>query len=492
MTANNGAQKQSKDLHSGEKSREKKKLILNAFVMTSSAHFSSGLWTHSRNQTTDYKKLKFWIDLAQLLDKADFHALFVADVLGVYDVYKDSANVGSSISSGAQFSINDSLYAVSAMTAATKNLIFGIIVSIIYELSYALARRFSIVDHLVESRVAWNIVISYLESAARNLELETQIEHDERYRIADEYINVVYKLWEDSWRDDAIVLNKKTGQYAILDRVRQIHHRGKYFNVSGPHLCEPSRQRTPLLFQTGTSKSGKEFNAKHAEAIFLNEHLSEQVRTSVDAIRSLAKKKYDRNSGHIKMICEMMIIVAKTNETAHTKRKELLSYEDKKRALTLFEGFIEIDLSTYSDDEDFRFTKASAVQSIVNDWTNIVSETDNLKWNKKTIAELLILDDIVAIVVDSLKTVVNELKRWVEVVDVNDFNLCHIINSGSYEDIIDLVLPELQRRELFRSKIEQEGVTAREAYLEFSWLLEDHPDSRFRWHAGEEAPIYAT
>ena len=105
--------------------------------------------------------------------------------------------------------------------------------------------------------MAWNIVISYLESAARNLELDTQIEHDERYRIADEYMDVVYKLWEGSWRDDAVVQDMKTGQYAIPDRVRQIHHKGKYFNVPGSHLCEPSRQRTFLLFQAVPRNRGK-------------------------------------------------------------------------------------------------------------------------------------------------------------------------------------------------------------------------------------------
>ncbi|KAL8791972.1 MAG: hypothetical protein Q9195_005461 [Heterodermia aff. obscurata] len=492
MATKNGAQDQSKDLGDGERSKEKKKLILNAFVITSPAHLSPGLWTHPRNQTADYKKLKFWTDLAQLLDKAGFHALFVADVLGGYDVYKGPANMGPAIPSGAQFPINDPLYAVPAMAAVTKNLVFGITASTTYDLPYALARRFSTVDHLTDGRVAWNIVTSYLESAARNLGLDTQVEHDERYRIADEYMDVVYKLWEGSWRDDAVVQDTKTGQYAIPDRVRQIHHKGKYFNVPGPHLCEPSRQRTPLLFQAGTSKSGKEFGAKHAEAIFIGGQLPEKVRTSVDAIRSLAKEKFDRDPRHIKLICGISVIVAETDEAAQAKRQELLSYGDKEGALALFGGWTGIDLSTYSDDEDFRFTKLPAIQSIVNGWASTVPGTDNLKWNKKTIAEFLILGGMMANVVGSPKTVADELERWVAVADVDGFNLSHITNPGSFEDIIELLLPELQKRGIFRSEIEQEGVTAREAYLGTPWLLEDHPGSRFRWHAGENPPSYAT
>ena len=150
------------------------------------------------------------------------------------------------------------------------------------------ARRFSTVDHLAEGRVAWNIITSYLDSAARNFGLDTQVPHDERYDIAEEYMEVVYKLWEGSWRDDAAVRNQDTGEFALARRVRQIHHNGKHFNAPGPHICEPSPQRTPFLFQAGTSKAGKEFGAKHAEAIFVGGQTPEKVRISVDALRDLS------------------------------------------------------------------------------------------------------------------------------------------------------------------------------------------------------------
>lgn len=172
----------------------KKELLLNAFVMTSPGHLSPGLWRHPRNQTEDYNKLSFWTGLARRLDAAGFHAMFIADTLGAYDVYKGPANVDPALASGAQFPVNDPLYAVPAMAAATRNLVFGVTASTTYDAPYALARRFSTVDHLAEGRVAWNVVTSYLESAARNFGLETQVEHDERYRIADEYMDVVYKV----------------------------------------------------------------------------------------------------------------------------------------------------------------------------------------------------------------------------------------------------------------------------------------------------------
>lgn len=175
-----------------------KELLLNAFVMTTPGHLSPGLWRHPRNQTADYNKLKFWTSLAQTLDAAGFHAMFIADTLGAYDVYRGPANPNPALAAGAQFPVNDPLYAVPAMAAATKNLVFGVTASTTYDAPYALARRFSTVDHLAEGRVAWNVVTSYLESAARNFGLATQVEHDERYRIADEYMDVVYKVSNQS------------------------------------------------------------------------------------------------------------------------------------------------------------------------------------------------------------------------------------------------------------------------------------------------------
>lgn len=172
----------------------KKELILNAFVMNCPGHLSPGQWKNPRNKTADYNRLSFWTDLAKYLDDAGFHCMFIADVLGAYDVYKGPANVDPTLASGAQFPVNDPLYTVPAMAAVTKNIVFGVTSSTTYDAPYALARRFSTVDHLADGRVAWNIVTSYLDSAARNFGLDTQIEHDERYRIAEEYMEVVYKV----------------------------------------------------------------------------------------------------------------------------------------------------------------------------------------------------------------------------------------------------------------------------------------------------------
>lgn len=467
----------------------KKQLILNAFVMNTPGHLSPGLWRHPRNHTDQYKKLSFWTSLAQLLDKAGFHAMFIADTLGAYDVYKGPANFEPALAAGAQFPVNDPLYLVPAMAAVTKSLVFGVTASTTYDQPYALARRFSTVDHLSGGRVGWNIVTSYLESAARNHGLSTQIEHDKRYEIADEYMDVVYKLWEGSWRDDAVLADREKATYAVQGRVRDIKHEGAYFKVPGPHICEPSPQRTPLLFQAGTSGAGRNFGAKHAEAIFVGAQTPDKVRASVDAIRNLAKETYGRDPYHIKIIAGISVIIAETDEAAEAKHEELLKYGDREGALALFGGWTGIDLSKYSDDEDFRFTEVPSVRSIVNRWAETVPGSDNLKWTKTRIVDFLLLGGMMPKIIGGPKKVADELEKWATEGDVDGFNLSHATNPGSFEDIIDFLIPELRQRGLLHQEAE-DGATARKVFFGQDGLLSDHYGSRFHWSAGEEVPKY--
>ncbi|KAL1847747.1 hypothetical protein Plec18167_009285 [Paecilomyces lecythidis] len=467
----------------------KKEFILNAFVMNAPGHLAPGLWRHPRNKTDQYKKLSFWTDLAQLLDDAGFHAMFIADTLGPYDVYKGPANVVPVLASGAQYPVNDPLYLVPAMAAATKNLIFGVTASLTYDKPYALARRLSTVDHLSEGRVAWNIVTSYLDSAARNHGLKEQIPHDERYAIAHEYMEVLYKLWEGSFRDDAVLADREHGIYIASDAVRQIHHQGKYFQVPGPHFVEPSPQRTPFLFQAGVSEAGNGFGGKHGEAIFIGGQTPEVARVTVDNIRNVAKQE-GRDPNHIKVILGINVIVAATDEEAKAKREEYLTYADEEGALALFGGWTGVDLSSYKDDEDFRVSDSPRVQSIVRRWSATVPGTDNLPWTKKRIAEYISVGGLQAKVIGSPTTVADELERWVDVSGVDGFNLAHITNPGTFEDIIEYLLPELRRRGRFRSKVDKEGATAREVFIGSSRLPEDHPGSQYKWRAGEKIPNY--
>ncbi len=166
----------------------------NAFSMNAASHQSPGLWRHPRNTSTDFNRLAYWTDLARLLERGVFDALFIADVMGIYDVYQGSP--GPALRGGVQVPVNDPMLLVPAMAAVTKHLGFGVTFSLTYEHPYPFARRMSTLDHLSDGRVGWNIVTGYLNSAARNLGLDRQLGHDQRYDLAEEYLQVLYKLWE--------------------------------------------------------------------------------------------------------------------------------------------------------------------------------------------------------------------------------------------------------------------------------------------------------
>ena len=159
------------------------------------------------------------------------------------------------------------------------------------------------------------------------------------------------------------------------------------------------------------------------------------------------------------------------------------------RLTTRTGGWTGVDLSTYTDDEDFRFVKLPMIQSIIGGWADTVPGSKDLKWNKARIAEYLILGGMNAKVVGSPKTVVDELERWVEIADIDGFNCSHATNPGTFEDIISLVIPELKKRGLFRATVKT-GATAREQHFGQSRLLDDHPGSKFKWPSTREVPEY--
>jgi alkanesulfonate monooxygenase SsuD/methylene tetrahydromethanopterin reductase-like flavin-dependent oxidoreductase (luciferase family) len=180
--------------------------------------------------------------------------------------------------------------------------------------------------------------------------------------VAEEYVKVAYKLWESSWRQDAVVLDRERGVYTEPSRVRQINHSGKYFNVPGPHLCQPSPQRTPVILQAGTSKAGKTFAAQHAEAIFVAGHSPAVVAKNVAEIRQLAKSEYGRDPQSIKFLALLCPVLGRTEEEALEKFKYYRSLGSIDGALALFGGWTGIDLDTYGEDEELRHVESNAIR----------------------------------------------------------------------------------------------------------------------------------
>jgi alkanesulfonate monooxygenase len=216
-----------------------KEIRLNAFEMNCVAHQSPGLWRHPRDRSRDYRRLDGWIELARTLERGLFDGLFLAYVLGVYDVFGGGPE--AALRHATQTPVNDPLLLVPAMAAATKHLGFGVTVTLSYEPPFPFARRMSTLDHLPDGRIGWNVVTGYLDSAAKGMGETGQRGHDERYTVAEDYMSVVYKLWEGSWADDAVVADVKKGVFTR--RIASVGFITTVRSTSLTRCISPSRRR---------------------------------------------------------------------------------------------------------------------------------------------------------------------------------------------------------------------------------------------------------
>ena len=164
-------------------SQPKKQILMNAFNMNCVGHIHHGMWTHPEDRSTDFNSLSYWLDLAKLLERGLFDGLFIADIVGVYDVYQQG--IGLTARESIQLPVNDPMLLVPAMASVTQHLGFGVTANLSYEQPYLFARRMSTLDHLTQGRAGWNIVTGYLDSAARAMGQTQQIPHDRRYDMAD-------------------------------------------------------------------------------------------------------------------------------------------------------------------------------------------------------------------------------------------------------------------------------------------------------------------
>lgn len=464
-----------------------KEIRLNAFDMNCAGHLSAGLWTHPRDRSATYTDLEYWIDLAKVLERGKFDGLFLADVLGVYDVYR--GNVDAALRQCTQVPVNDPVLVIPAMAAVTKHLGFGVTCTLSFEPPYPFARRMSTLDHLTKGRVAWNIVTGYLDSAAKGVGLNAQTAHDLRYDIADEYMEVVYKLWEGSWEDDAVARDREQGIFVHPEKVHKIHHQGPHYRMDAMHLCEPSPQRTPLLYQAGASPRGRQFAGKHAECVFLGGHSKRIVASTVANIRQSAVQ-HARNPTDVLMFMGMTVIVGRTEAEARAKHEDYKRYVSPEGALALFSGWTGIDFSQYDLDEPLRHVKNDAVNSLVDS----LARADRHKpWTVREIVEYGGLGGPSPLIIGSPEQVADELMSWVAQTDIDGFNLAYIVTPETFTDFVDLVVPELQRRGVFKS--DYRAGTLREKFYGpgRSRLLANHPAANYRFGApgnlaGSSAP----
>jgi FMN-dependent oxidoreductase (nitrilotriacetate monooxygenase family) len=447
------------------------RLRFNAFSMNCVSHIHHGQWVREDSRSMDYTDLDAWVELARLLERGKFDALFLADVVGTYAAY--GGNRDAAVEEGLQTPVNDPSLLIPAMALATENLGFAFTQSVLQEQPFNFARRLSTLDHLTKGRVGWNIVTSYLPDAARNLGYGGLPSHEERYRRAEEYMQVVYKLLEGSWEEDAVVRDLERGVYADPAKIHDINHSGEFFpDVPGPHLSEPSPQRTPVLFQAGTSEWGRDFAARNAEAIFLISRTPDAARLTIEDIRGRAAAA-GRDPDHIVFFQGMSFIVGGTEEEALAKAADFDSTQSLRGYAAHMGGGMGVDLADVPLDAPIGEVEQYNTQGIVK---GLIDSAPDKTW---TFGDLLANRSMNRIV-GTPEQIADALEAWVDA-GVGGINMPYYVTPGTFADFIDGAAPELQRRGLMQSEY-GEG-TLREKLSDGSVparLPDSHPGGRTR------------
>ena len=449
----------------------KKQIRLNAFEMNCVGHQASGLWRHPRDRSWQYKDLSYWTELARLLERGLFDGLFIADVIGYYDVY--GGNIEAALRDAAQIPLNDPLQLIAPVAMVTEHLGIGVTISTSYEHPYTFVRRLATADHLSGGRVGWNIVTSYLDSGARNTGQQALLEHDARYQRAAEYMEVVYKLLEGSWEQAAVVRDKEKGIFAHPEKVHPIRHHGEHFRVPGVQMSEPSPQRTPLLFQAGSSGAGVNFASRHAESVFVNSHTLSGLKSYVASLREQVIAN-GRQGSDVLVYTLVTVIVEETDEKAQQKYEEYQRYISRPGALALISGWTGLDLAALPHDVPYPQLPEPASALVAR------FAAGDTSWTLNDLADYGAIGGLGQVFVGSASTVADKLQHWVEESDVDGFNLSYVVAHETFNDVVKWLVPELQRRGVYRTHYPQ-GKTLREKMFGRGPLLpESHPANAYR------------
>lgn len=444
-----------------------REIRLNAFDMATPGHIQQGMWTHPRDDSAGYARLGHWTGLAQRLERGLFDGLFLADILGIYDVHGGGPE--AALRGGVQVPLLDPMMLVPAMAAATTHLGFGVTANTAYEPPYLFARRISTLDHLTGGRIGWNIVTGYLDSAARALGYDAQMRHDDRYDLADEYMDAVYALWEGSWTDGAVRRDKAGRVFTDPAQVRAVRHRGRQFRIDAPHLVEPSPQRTPVLYQAGASERGRRFAATHAECVFVNGTAKPVVARLVADLRARAAPR------PILVFVGATVVVGRTEKEARALLADYAAHADAEATLAHASASLGIDFAKFGMDEPVTAGESEAIRSNVEAMARALGPG----WTKRQLLNLSLLGSRQPPIVGDPVQVTDALEAWVAEADVDGFNLSRTVMPECLEAFVELVVPELQARGRYKTAYAP-GTYREKLFGAGPRLAAPHPAAAFR------------
>jgi FMN-dependent oxidoreductase (nitrilotriacetate monooxygenase family) len=441
-------------------------------------------WPHPRSESLRFHDLEHWIGIARLLDRAGFDFLFFADGYGFPTINGDLPDLA--VKGGINFPAIDPALIIPTLAHLTERL--GFVVTSTTGLDHPVqsARRFATLDHLTNGRIGWNIVTGASADTVAKLFGHTEMmAHDARYDQADEYIDLSLTLWEGSWEDDAVVADRDARVFAEPDKVHRIEFEGEHFRSSGYFTVDPSPQRTPVLFQAGTSERGRAYAARNAECVFVQGTTVAQTAANVADIRAKAAG-HGRDPDALTIMVGVTVTVAETHDRAVALRKEFDDLQSDEVVSVLYAGNTGIDLLALDPDRSleqlFEGTGDGRVGQMGQ--SNIDRFLPKDGSAAPTVRE--ILDQLRGRgtrgfrVVGSASEVADQLEALMDDTGLDGFLLEPVFEPSDLEDFARLVVPILRERGRMPAAPATGSLREQVTGSSSPHLAADHPGTRFR------------
>ena len=439
----------------GVKGRKQAHLL--GFLQHGLNSHATGQWRNHRDKRGwKFSEPEYWVHMGRTMERGMFDAMFIADELAPYNNYKQSSD--DTVRYAVQCPVHEPATIVPIIGHATKHLGVGVTLSTAFVHPYAMCRHLSSLDHLTKGRVAWNVVSSYSKSEWDAYGAEMS-DRSLRYDRMEEYMDLCHQLW-NSWEEGSILADRESGFYADPDKVREIDFKGKFFNCKGRHFCFRSPQVSPVLWQAGSSPRGRDFAAKHAEAIFAVHPNVERMKEYRDDLNERCYTKFKREPDSVKRIYGLQTIVAPTRAEAEEKYERIMSHIPLEGALAWISGHFGPDFSTYALDEVVQNIEIPGIQGL---FESIIFAKGGGPVTVKEAGLIYAQGMGMPRAIGSPEDVVDQMEVFMDS-GADGFMLVATPTPCCYEDFADLVTPEMQKRGLLRT--EYRGKTLRENLLD--------------------------
>ena len=427
----------------------KRQMKLGAFMRPVSIHTAA--WRYPGGTPDANFNLEALIGYAKKLEAGKFDAFFMADHLAVLNMPIEALKRSATVTSF------DPLTLLPALAMHTKHLGLIATASTTFEPAYMIARRFASLDHISNGRAGWNIVTTSNPDAALNFGHDEQMDHDERYARAREFYDVVTGLW-DSFADDAFIRDTETGVFFDPDRMHPLNHKGKYLSVRGPLNIARPVQGWPLIVQAGASEAGKQLAAETAEMVFASYRTLEDGQAFYQDVKG-RMEAIGRNPDHMKILPGALVVVGDTEAEAREKRAlldSLVHYDSGIASLSIALG---CDASIYDPDGPLPVDELPPTQASFSGRERVLRLVEREGLTVRELAGRLGGYSGMSFV-GTPAQIADEMEHWLMADGSDGFNMMFPYLPAGLDDFVDRVVPELQRRGIFRR--EYEGKTLRE------------------------------